>query len=117
MRFEHLADIHTARHAKRIEHDLHRRSVREERHVFFRHDPRDNALVAVAPSHLVANAEFAFAGDENLDLLDDAGINVVAAFDAVHRALALEFELGELVFELTDDLADLVPDRAGSISM
>ena len=55
--------------------------------------------------------ELALRGDENLDLLDDAGIDVVAALDAVHRALALEFELVELVLERADDLADLVPDR------
>ncbi len=38
-------------------------------------------------------------------------IDVVAAFDAIHRTLTLEFELGELVFVARDDLADLVADR------
>ncbi len=30
---ENLAHVHTARHAQRIEHDLHRRAVGQERHV------------------------------------------------------------------------------------
>ena len=63
--------------------------------------------------HLVADADsLRLLRDVNFDLLDDAGIDVVAAFDAIHRALTLELELGELVFVRSDDLADLVPDRA-----
>ena len=111
VRFEHLADVHTRRHAERVQADVDRRAVREERHVFFRHDPGDDALVAVTAGHLVTDRELALRGDVDLDLLDDAGIDVVAALDLVHRALVLEFELGELVLKLADDLADLVADR------
>ena len=42
-------------------HDIHRRSVREERHVFFRHDLGDDTLVAVAAGHLVADGQLALA--------------------------------------------------------
>ena len=94
-----------------LRHDVDRSAVREERHVFFRHDLGDDALVAVAAGHLVADRELALRGDVDLHLLDDAGIDVVAALDAVHRALVLELELGELVLELADDLEDLVADR------
>ena len=99
VRFQHLTDVHAGRHAERVQHDVDRRSVREERHVFFRHDLGDDALVAVAAGHLVADGELALGGDVDLDLLDDAGIDVVAALDAVHRAFALDLELVELVFE------------------
>ena len=61
VRFEHLTDVHAGRHAQRIQHDVHRRSVRQERHVFFRHDPRDDALVAVAARHLVTDGQLALA--------------------------------------------------------
>src|SRR5205085_11311216 len=80
---------------------------------FFRHDPRDDALVAVSPRHFVADAELALARDENFHLLDDTGIDLVAAFDAVHRAITLEFQLRELVSVGSDDLAIFVPYRAG----
>ena len=56
VRFEHLADVHARRHAERVQHDVNRSAVREERHVFFRHDLGDDALVAVAAGHLVADA-------------------------------------------------------------
>ncbi len=69
-------------------------------------------LLPWRPAILSPTESLRFAGDVDLDLLDDAGIDVVAALDAVQRALALEFELGELVFELADDLADLDADRA-----
>ena len=67
--FEHLTDVHTARHAERIEHDVDRRSVAEERHVFLRHDAGDDALVPVAARHLVADAKLALRGDETFTCL------------------------------------------------
>src|SRR5207302_7656798 len=93
MGFENLTDIHTARHTQRVQHDFHRRSIRQKRHVFFRHDARDHALVAVAPSHLIPDRKLAFACDVTFYLLDDARIDVVAAFHPVHRTFSLEFEL------------------------
>ena len=38
MDFEHLPDVHTGRHAQRIEHDVQRCAVRQERHIFRRQD-------------------------------------------------------------------------------
>jgi hypothetical protein len=39
MRLEDLADVHAARHAERIEHDVGMGAVLKERHVFDRNDP------------------------------------------------------------------------------
>src|SRR5712664_1340523 len=72
VRLENLADVHTRRNAKRIENDLDRSTVRHVRHVFLRHDAGDDALVAVAPGHLVADGKLALHGDVDLDQLDDA---------------------------------------------
>src|SRR6185503_18726788 len=54
MRLENLPDVHPARHAERIEHDVGMRAVFEERHVLDRHDLRHHTLIAVAAGHLVA---------------------------------------------------------------
>ena len=67
----------------------------------------------MAAGHLVTDRELALAGDEDLDLLDDAGIDIVAAFHAVHFNFALVLQLFEFVFERADDFADLDADRAG----
>ena len=55
-------------------------------------------LLPWRPAILSPTRQLALAGDVNFDLLDDAGVDVVAALDAIHRAFALELELGELVF-------------------
>jgi hypothetical protein len=54
VRLEHLADVHAAGHAERVEHDVDRRAVLEERHVLLREDLGDDALVAVPAGELVA---------------------------------------------------------------
>ena len=86
VRFENLADVHAARHAQRIEQDVHRRAVFEERHVFFRHDAGDNALVSVTAGHLVADRKLTLGGDVDLDHFQHAGRKLVAALHVFHAA-------------------------------
>ena len=78
VRFENLSDVHTRRNAERIQNDFHRRAVRQIRHVFFRNDARDDALVAVAAGHFVADRKLALHGDVALHQLDDARRKFVA---------------------------------------
>src|ERR1700733_6684026 len=90
MGLENLPDIHAARHAERIEHDVNRGAVGEEWHVLRRHDLRHHALVSVAARHLVAGLDLALHGDEDLDHLHDAGRQFVAALkllDLIEEAL------------------------------
>ena len=75
---ENLAHVHARRHAQRIQDDLDRRSVGQVRHVFFRQDARNHALVSVTAGHLVAHGKLALHGDEDLDHLDHAGRKLVA---------------------------------------
>ena len=99
MGLEDLADVHARRHAERVEHDVDRRAVGEERHVLARHDLRHDALVAVAAGHLVARLDLALHRDEDLDHLHHAGRQLVAALqllDLVEEA-ALEALLGLVV--------------------
>ncbi len=71
------------------------RAVREVRHVLFRQDAADDALVAVAAGHLVADLELALDGDVDLHHLDDAGRQLVA----LRQALDL---LAEVLFADAD---------------
>src|SRR3546814_7782588 len=62
------------------------RPVFEERHVLVRQDAADDALVAVAAGHLVARLQLALHRDEDLDHLEHARGEFVAAlelFDAI----------------------------------
>src|SRR5438270_3094671 len=78
VRLQDLTDVHTGRHAERIEHDLNRSSVLQIWHVLVRKNASDYAFVAMASSHLVANRKLALHGDVNLHQLDHAGWKLVA---------------------------------------
>ena len=65
VRFQHLSDVHARGHAQRIQHDVHRRSVLKEWHVFFGNDLGDDTFITVASGHLVTNRQFAFRGNVN----------------------------------------------------
>ena len=58
---KNLPDIHSRRHAKGIQYDIHRPPVRKVRHILNRKNSRNNTLVSVTACHLVA--------DRNLSLL------------------------------------------------
>ena len=105
---EDLPDVHAARHAERIEHDVHRLAVRQERHVLFRHDAGDDALVAVAARHLVADRDLALLGQVDLHELDHAGRQLVRLQDPVDPLLRLLLDARLLVVGGVDDRADLL---------
>ena len=115
---EDLADVHTRRNAERVEHDVDRVAVLHVRHVLFGQDARDDALVAVATGHLVADRQLALDGDVDLDHLDDArrelvtlgqlgDLVLVERLDRVHVVLEALRELLELLFGLAAALDHL----------
>src|SRR5271168_387952 len=69
VRLEYLSDVHTRRNAERIENDLDRSAIGQARHIFLRHDARDDAFVPVAAGHFVADGELALHGDIDFDQL------------------------------------------------
>ena len=84
MRLEHLADVHPARHAERVEDDVDGGAVGHVRHVLDREDLGDDALVAVAAGELVADADLALLGDVDTDELVDARGQLVAVLAGEH---------------------------------
>src|SRR6056297_846123 len=86
--FQDLADVHSRGNAQRVEHDLNRRPVGQERHVFDRQNLGDHTLVAATSGHLVADADATFRGDVDLDHLQHAAAKLVATLHAVEPAVA-----------------------------
>src|SRR5664280_912797 len=78
VRLQDLADVHSTRHAQRVENDIDGRAIRQERHVLDRQDLGDDALVAVAAGHLVADADLALLGHRDPDHAVDARHELVA---------------------------------------
>src|SRR6202521_1584633 len=99
--FKNLSHVHTAGHAERVQNDLDRRSILEVRHVLFRQDARDHALVPVPSGHLVADAQLALHGDVHLDQLDNARRQFIA--------------LGQLLFLFVDDLLEHIDLARGHL--
>jgi hypothetical protein len=81
---EHLADVHPARHAERVEDDVDGVPSARYGHVLDRQDLGDDALVAVAAGELVADRDLALLGDVHPDQLVDAGRQLVAVVAVEH---------------------------------
>ena len=111
MRLEHLAHVHTRGHAQGVQHDVHWRPIIQERHVFFGHDLRDHAFIAVTAGHLITDRQLALGSDVNFHRLDDADIDFFAALRALNLFIVLHLEVVELLLKARDDLVDLVTDR------
>ena len=84
MHFKHLADIHTRRDAQGIEKDLQGRAVGQEGHIGERQNAGDDALVAVAARHLVADLDLTLLRDIYAHELVDAGRKFVLVFAGEH---------------------------------
>src|SRR5215207_2753744 len=111
---QHLAEVHAAGDAERVQDDVDRSAVGEERHVLDRQDLRDDALVAVAAGELVALGDLALLGDVDDHALVDARAELVVAvlriedLDADDRAL---LTVGNLERRVAHLAALLVEDR------
>ena len=112
---EDLTDVHAARHAERVQDDVDRRPVLEVRHVLLGQDARDDALVAVATSHLVADLELALDGDVDLDHLDHARRQLVALAQAIDLVAEVLFTQRDDLLELADLLRDVVGALDGQL--
>ena len=97
-----------------FEHDLDRRSVRQERHIFVGQNAGDDALVAVTAGHLVAHRELALHGDVDLDHLDDAGRKLVALLQLGDLLVGQLFEHLNLAHRHLFDVVDPLVEVADS---
>src|SRR6185437_1598557 len=109
-----LADVHSTGDTQRVEHDVDRGAIGEERHVLHGQDLGDNALVAVAAGQLVAVGDLPLLGHVDADQLVDAGRKLVAVFAREHADaddLAL-FAVRHLKARVTNLTGLLTEDRA-----
>src|SRR5262245_40023031 len=110
VRLEDLPDVHAARHAERVEHDVDRRPIGQVRHVLFGQDARQHPLVAVPAGHLVAHLQLTLDGDEHLHHLDDARGQLVAALQALDLVVEQRLDGVDLLEHALDHARQLVLD-------
>src|SRR3954469_2511350 len=109
-----LAEVHAAGDAHRVQDDVDRSPIGEERHVLDGQDLRDDALVAMTAGELVTLGDLALLGDVDHDALVDARAELVVVLrgellDGDDRAL---FTVGNLQRGVAHLAALLVEDRA-----
>ena len=78
--FEHLTDVHSRRNAERVQNNVYRGPIREERHVLDRENLGDNTLVAVTAGELVTFGDLALLADIDTNQLIDARGQLIAVF-------------------------------------
>ena len=69
MDLKHLSDVHTGRHAQRVQHNVQRTSVWQERHIFHRKHAGNDTLVSVTSGHLVTHGDLSLLSDVDADCL------------------------------------------------
>ena len=78
--FQHLTDVHTGRHAQRVQHDVQRSAVGQVGHILLRQDAGNDTLVTVTACHLIADADLTLLSDIAADDLTHTGLQLVAVF-------------------------------------
>src|SRR5271166_3392662 len=107
---EDLADVHSAGDAERVEHDVDRSPVGEERHVLDRQDLGDDTLVTVAARQLVAVGDLPLLGDVDAHQLVDTRRQLVAVLAGEHP------DADDLAFLTVRDLQRGVPHLTGLLT-
>ena len=68
---ENLTEVHSRRHTQRVQHQVYRTSVLEERHILHAYNLRNDTLVTVTTGELVTDTDLTLLGDVNLGHLED----------------------------------------------
>ena len=105
MGLEDLTNVHSRRHAERVEHNVNRPSIGKERHILLGHDAGDDTLVAVASRHLVADRDLALLGEVDLHELNDARRQLVRLENPVDPLLRPLLDARLLFGGRVDDLS------------
>ena len=78
VRFKDLPEIHAGSDTQGVQHDVDRTAIREVRHILHRPNLGDYALVPVSAGELVARTDLPELRYLDLDLFDDARLELVA---------------------------------------
>ena len=120
MDLKHLSDVHTGRHAQRIQYNIKRTAIWQERHILYRKHAGNNTLVAVTAGHLVAHLDLAALSDVDTDHLIHARPQLVAVFTGkylgIHDDATLTVRhLQGGITDLTGLLAEDGPQQASPL--
>ena len=104
--FKHLTDVHTWRHTQGIQHNIDRRSISQEWHIFLTDDARHDTFVTVTSGHLVTDTNLTFFSHIDLRHLNNAGGKFVTDGDG--KLLTFQFSIEFFIFfqEVDDQITN-----------
>ena len=80
MGLEDLPHVHARRDSQRIQDDLDRCAVWQVRHILLGENPGYHSFISMPTGHLIPDGHLPLHRDIDLDQLDDAGWELIAAF-------------------------------------
>ena len=69
MDLQYLSDIHTGRYTQRIQHDIQRPSVWQERHILYRKHTGNDTLISVTSRHFISDRDLSLLCNVNAHCL------------------------------------------------
>ena len=87
MDLQHLPDIHTGRHAQRIQHDIQRTTVGQIRHILHRQHAGNHTLVTVTACHLITHGNLSLLCNIDTDCLIYAGRQFITVLSGKHLGI------------------------------
>ena len=78
MDLQDLTDVHTRRHTQRIQYDIQRTAIWQERHILYRKYAGNDTLVTMTSCPLITYRNLTFLGNVNADSLVYARSQLVA---------------------------------------
>jgi len=103
---EDLSQIHTRRHTHRVQHQVDRATVSQERHILLTHNLRDNTLVTVTTGKLITNLDLTLLCDIDFGHLQDTGRQLITNGNGELATVLLSSKLLVLADIVHDQLLD-----------
>ena len=94
--FKNLTNVHTRRHTQRIQHDVNRSTISQERHIFLTNNTGYNTFVTVATSHLITHTNLTFLSNIYFCHLDNTSRKFITNCNS--KLLTFQFSIQLFIF-------------------
>ena len=89
-----MSDVHTGRHAQRVQYNVNRGAVFGIRHILKRQYAGNRTFVTVAAGHFITGLHLTLGGNKDFDRLQNAGQEIVAALNFFHLVVEVLLHAG-----------------------
>ena len=94
--FKNLTDIHTRRHTQRIQYNIDRSTICQERHIFLTNNTGYNTLVTMATCHLITHTDLTLLSNIYFCHLDNTSRKLIT--NGNRKLLTLQFRIQFFIF-------------------